>query len=63
MITRRKTIRVRLRSTNPSPRSKQGNRSRFIEGGGVTDDHYAKLIHHLAKTSQLGVSIDTVVNG
>ena len=41
--TWRKTIGVRLRSTNLSPHAKPENQSRVVEVGGVTDDQYANL--------------------
>ena len=41
--TRRKTLGVRLRSTNLSPRAEPRTRSRVVEVGGATDDHYTNL--------------------
>ena len=44
-----KTLGVRLRSTNLSPRAEPRTRSRVMEVGSATDDHYANLTPLLLK--------------
>ena len=66
--TRRKTLRIRLRWINLSPRAEPRARTQVVEMGGATDDHYANLtplaprmwIHSFFLPFSLTINVKTV---
>ena len=53
-----KTLGIRLRSTNFSPRAKPRTRSRVVEVGGAIDDRYVNVIKNRTGLSLLNSAFD-----